>query len=230
MKKALMLFMLIFIFGCKVNTDPLAQGPEDEQATYRLVFATTWNDSTFSTSFPANRHFSGLIGATHSEANLFWQDGVLSSVGIQRVAELGAKDSLQAEVIAAINSGSANSLLSGGDIPLQADSVEMQFTVQLDAPLVTLVTMVAPSPDWFVGVNSLNMIAQNDWRNNFTVNLPVYDAGTDDGLRFESGNLEASPFKPIQRLSSDASDTDFSDGIHRTDFSYIATFRFERVN
>jgi len=222
--------MLFYIVGCKLNTDPLVQGPDEERATYRLVFATTWSDTTFPTNFPANRHFSGLIGATHSEQNLFWQDGVLASIGIKRVAELGAKDSLQAEVIAAINVGSADSLLSGGDIPLPADSVEMVFTVHLDAPLVTLVTMVAPSPDWFVGVNSLNMIAQNDWRDSFTINLPVYDSGTDDGLRFESGNLEASPVKTIQRLSSDASDTDFSDGIHRTDFTYIATFRFERVN
>ncbi|MGH1365385.1 MAG: spondin domain-containing protein [Calditrichia bacterium] len=211
------------------NTDAIGQGPDEDQATYRLVFATTWDATTFATNFPANRHFSGLIGATHNAPGDFWKDGELASIGIQRVAELGAKDSLIVEVMQAISSGSADSLLSGGDIPLTADSTVMMFTVHQDYPFVTLVSMVAPSPDWFVGVGGLNMIEQNEWRDTFTLQLPVYDSGTDDGLRFTSGNLEASPKSAIQRLSSDASDTDFSDGIHRTEFTYIATFKFERV-
>ena len=36
-------------------------------ARYRVTFQATWSAETHPTNFPANPHFSGLVGATHNE-------------------------------------------------------------------------------------------------------------------------------------------------------------------
>jgi hypothetical protein len=45
--------------------------------------------------------------------------------------------------------------------------------------------MVAPSPDWFAGINSLSLCRNGAWIDGETVELAdVYDAGTDSGEAF----------------------------------------------
>ena len=48
-------------------------------------------------------------------------------------------------------------LLSGDNLRGSPGSTQFEFEVSRDYPLVTLVTMVAPSPDWFVGVSALSL-------------------------------------------------------------------------
>jgi hypothetical protein len=62
-----------------------------------------------------------------------------------------------------------------------------------DFPLVTLVSMIAPSPDWFVGVDSLKLLEADQWVTNHTAVLYGRDAGTDSGLSYESGNQVTVP-------------------------------------
>ncbi|MFO1512860.1 MAG: spondin domain-containing protein [Verrucomicrobiota bacterium] len=51
---------------------------------------------------------------------------------------------------------------------------------------VTLVSMIAPSPDWFVGVDGLSLIADGQWATNKVVTLYGKDAGTDSGASYSS--------------------------------------------
>ena len=74
------------------------------------------------------------------------------------MAEQGRKTRLDAEVAAAVAEGRAQQVLSGGDVPLSPGTVSLDFDITRDHPLVTLVSMVAPSPDWFVGVSGLGLI------------------------------------------------------------------------
>jgi hypothetical protein len=55
-----------------------------------------------------------------------------------------------------------------------------------DFPLVTLCSMIAPSPDWFVGVDSLSLIEDGKWVSNKVVILYGHDAGTDSGASYTS--------------------------------------------
>jgi hypothetical protein len=77
----------------------------------------------------------------------------------------------------------------------------MEFDVSLSHPLVTLVSMVAPSPDWFVGVSSLGLLENGDWVEERVVELFPYDAGTDGGTTYQSANQPTTPREPIRRLS-----------------------------
>ena len=69
-----------------------------------------------------------------------------------------------------------------------------------DHPLVTLVTMVAPSPDWFVGVSGLSLIVGGDWASELSVPLQAYDAGTDSGTSFLAPDEATQPRESIFRI------------------------------
>lgn len=169
--------------------------------TYRVTFASTWSAGTHPQDFPSNPHFSGLIGATHNVAVSFWNAGQLASAGIESMAETGGKSALIAEVNGAIGAGHAEFLLSGNGIGRSPGQVELEFQVTDAYPLVTLVSMVAPSPDWFVGVSGVDLYDGGAWVQRLEVPLLVYDAGTDSGSSYTSANDNTDPADAISELT-----------------------------
>jgi len=166
-------------------------------AEYEIVFTSAWVPPPGDPSFP---HFSGLIGGTHNAQADFWEPGVLASEGIERMAETGSKTALRNEVEAAIGAGTANAVISGGGISPSPASVSVTFETTPDFPLLTLVSMIAPSPDWFVGVDSYDLRPNGQWIEEATIQLPGWDSGTDSGPDFASPNDDTNPAEPIARL------------------------------
>ena len=76
--------------------------------------------------------------------------------------------------------------------------------VNTEYPLVSFITMIAPSPDWFVGVHDFNLCdtTTGKWKESRTRDLPPYDAGTDSGPRFQSGNIATNPPEDIHLLTN----------------------------
>jgi hypothetical protein len=127
--------------------------------------------------------------------------GGIASAGIETMAETGGTDPLTAEVEAAIAAGTAERVLRGEDIPVSPGSTSLEFEVSRDFPLVTLVSMIAPSPDWFVGVHDLDLLADGGWTAERTVELYIYDAGTDSGTSYESPDRDTRPQEPIALIN-----------------------------
>jgi hypothetical protein len=169
--------------------------------SYDVVFESIWSANTHPASFPTNPHFSGLIGGTHGDDVTFWAEGSLASYGIKQMAELGSKTPLDFEVEAAILAGTADGLLSGGGISPSPGNVELTFDVSVDFPLVTLVSMIAPSPDWFVGVSSLSLLEDGSWLSSVVIQLFAYDAGTDGGVIYTSPDEETDPRADISLIT-----------------------------
>jgi len=160
----------------------------DYTARYQVVFDATWSQLTLPTNWPANAHFSGLVGGTHTAHTHFWRDGETASEGIRLMAERGQKATLLDEISPSIMNGTAHFQLSGGGISSSPGRVSLTFPKPMtrDYPLVTLVSMIAPSPDWFVGVDSLPLLENGDWVASKVVTLYGRDAGTDSGVSFNS--------------------------------------------
>jgi hypothetical protein len=158
-------------------------------AQYRLTFNATWSAATHPTDFPPNPHFSGLIGAAHRPDVRLWQVGELASPGIKNMAETGVKSPLNAEINELIAAGDACVQISGEGIHPSPGMVTVVFEVSEDCPAVSVVTMIAPSPDWFVGVSALNLLEDGAWVNEKVVELFPYDAGTDSGVSYTSPDL-----------------------------------------
>lgn len=174
----------------------------DSVATYRLTFQSTWSADNHPLDFPPSPHFSGLIGGTHHAGIRFWEHGELASPGIELMAETGSKSILTSEVNAAIGAGQAENLVSGPGMGLSPGTVVMTFQVSASHPLVSVVTMIAPSPDWFVGVDSLALAQGGVWQEEVVASLRPYDSGTDSGVSYTSPNFDTVPAEPIFDLSN----------------------------
>jgi len=76
------------------------------------------------------------------------------------------------------------------------------FRVDRKHHLMSLVSMLGPSPDWIVGVSALELCLRNcSWFENKTLNLYPWDAGTDSGITYMSTNDVTSPREKIRRIT-----------------------------
>lgn len=206
-------------------------GKTANTARYQVTFETFWTPQTFATNFPNNPHFSGLVGGTHNESIELWSLDGFATNGIQAMAERGSVTPLLEEVAQFINEGSAQAELLGGGLGGSTTQTVLEFEVSIAYSKVTLVSMVAPSPDWFVGVNGLDLLDEGSWLETSVIPLKVYDAGTDNGLQFASANSPSAPKVPITELTSEPEDTDFSQGVHRDNPALtIGSFTFTRID
>ena len=190
----------------QATPDPTATEPAETAAPsagYRLTFEATWSASTHPLDFPPNPHFSGLIGASHGAAARLWEEGKRATPGIKNMAETGAKSPLDAEIDALIDAGSACTTISGGGISTSPGAVEVTLTVSQECPLVSVVSMIAPSPDWFVGVSGLSLYEGGRWVDESVVELFPYDAGTDSGASYGSPNSPTESADPIYAIETE---------------------------
>jgi len=172
-------------------------------ATYRMTFTAVWSPETHPVDFPPNPHFSGLIGCSHDVHAGFWEPGGIASPGIEAMAETGSKTLLEGEINDAIAAGTARAVVSRGSLDPSPGERVWTFNVYSRHPLLTLTTMIAPTPDWFVGVDSLRMAENGVWKDEVIVELWPRDAGTDSGTTYLSTNDDTDPQEPIYDLSNE---------------------------
>ena len=185
-----LLFGTLFISGCIAP----------DMVTYEVTFDATWSEENHPDDFPSNPHFSGLIGATHKECIYFWREGEIASDGIKNMAETGNKYPLNKEIAFEVLDQRAFRIISGGGLNPSPGSISLKFKTSEAYPDVTIVTMIAPSPDWFVGVDSLNLLENGTFVDEKVVTLYAYDAGTDSGYSYESHDHPTVPQEPIFKI------------------------------
>ncbi|WP_298497986.1 spondin domain-containing protein [uncultured Algibacter sp.] len=197
---------ITFILSLIISSVSFAQST----ANYNISITTIWN-STNHTSLPSNAHWSPLAGATHKNVNDILEFGVTAPTtnGIKNIAETGSTSNFNTEVNNAIAAGNADQYLEQGFSPFAGNNSNASLnniTVSKEFPYITLVSMVAPSPDWFIAVNNLDLRSGNDainngWKDTFTMDVFAYDAGTDSGTNYSSSNSATSPREPIALVS-----------------------------
>lgn len=168
----------------------VAARAQDETATYTMTFEGLWTvDDIADAAMPGTAHFTQVIGATHNSGTAIWVSGGMASAGVEDVAELGAVAALIGEIDR--NDNADVTVRAGTSFNAPTQTVSTTFTVKASHPLVSVLSMIAPSPDWFVGVSSLGLY-DNGWRNR-VVDLHPYDAGTEDGSGWSLFNAATVP-------------------------------------
>ena len=188
--------LLLTLATLLVITPASAQAQGNAQSvTYTVTFTGKFDGAALASgvSVPSGEHFTTLIGAVHNGSVTFWSDGGTASAGIESMAEVGGTSTFKSEINAAMPNALAiieQSIASGGTATATVD-----ITLTTDHPLVTLTSMVAPSPDWFVGVSGLSLrnTADDGWQPTHSVDLFPYDAGTEEGTEFSLLNSATSP-------------------------------------
>ena len=160
-------------------------------ATYTVTFQGNWTIASTPGGVVAGAHFTTLIGAIHNDMVIFWESGGTATPGVENVAELGLTGTFKSEINANSNAISViEKSVSGGG----TGSATFDITLTNEHPLVTLLSMIGPSPDWFVGVSGLFLLdTQGQWESLLEVDLFPYDAGTEEGTEFSLNNQATSP-------------------------------------
>lgn len=170
-------------------------------AVYRVEFTPTWTKANFPFEYPDTSllhkpHFSGWIGTGHDAGFRLFQEGALPTPGLEALSEQGKHSPLDAEIAAAIAAGHA--LESSRSDPLKDFGKTVVFEVKVDQahPLVSAAAMIAPSPDWFAGVEATNLLENGAWVPSKTVEVMAWDSGGDDGATYLADDRNNDPKKP----------------------------------
>ena len=174
---------------------------DPQAAEYTVILKSRWTKAEHPFEYPepgvvTGPHFSGIIGASHNEGYSIFAEGTLPTPGLEKLSEEGKHTPLDAEIRSAIAAGNAAELFESG--PLRDFSDSLVTTVHVDPAhaLVSLVAMVAPSPDWFTGAAKVNLMENGEWVASKTLELDAWDSGGDDGTTYKAADKDNNPKKP----------------------------------
>lgn len=210
------LFNLSFLFIIMPFTQSADTNCEGK-ATYRAVYRLNWIRTTTPRGFPGTggyenggAHFSEFVGASHNSKYSMWESGELATNSIRRLAEDGNYKPLVSD----LEDEKDDSNVLDMDLSYFLDSGVGQsintFDVDKKHTLFSSAGMIAPSPDWYLGVSDVELCDRKTgkWKQVALDGFPLYayDAGTDSGLSFNSDNKKTTPFVPISRLTGENPD------------------------
>lgn len=182
---------------------PVAADSNERVYTVRMV--STWNDDLQPDFHPNGSHLSPMIAWSHTLKDSIFKSGEIASKGMEIMAETGAPKVLTGEIEEYLAGGDVrdHGILDYGvgEVFFTPGEEEVQVTVSRDAPYVTVVSMIAPSPDWFVSARNIKLYDQGKWLERILIPAPLYDAGTDDGEEFTSADKDTQPKQPIGRFA-----------------------------
>ena len=174
-----------------------------EEVRYKLELDISWSKATHPHDWPeGGGHMSGLVGATHNSRYVMFADGRTASSGLKLVAENGRAGIMKAEFTEAMRRERIGKVLQADGLKKVPGTIKLEFTATESHPLLSFVTMLAPSPDWFTGASSVPLRNGDEWVKRLRLPLWVWDAGTDSGSSYLSANTATQPAQSIRLLAT----------------------------
>lgn len=191
-------FFSVLLFSCKKN-ETAVQLPPASEANYQVSLQLNWTHPSF--TIPTNAHFTNFIGMVHSKDSFLWAPNGNASNGLKFVAEVGSNWRLLNELDSIISKGKALTKFDIAAPPITGrfDSV-FHFTLQHSC--LSFASMIAPSPDWFAGLNRYDLLQDNQWVGSISIPIYLFDAGTEDGDIFGYDNPPTMPQQPVRVLTA----------------------------
>ena len=208
--RALSTILVILVVACGKESAKKPSAPSGAPhaarptapAEYTDIIKSTWTKRSHPFEYPSGAHFSGMIGASHNANYSIFALGRKPTPGLERLSEEGKHSPLNDEIRSAIDQGKALEEFESGGLKNFKDSMVAEVRVDPAHPLVSVVTMLQPSPDWFTGVSSVNLAENGAWVSRKTLSVPAYDAGGDDGRTYTAKDRDANPKKPTTRAAT----------------------------
>lgn len=194
----------VALVGCKSMKQPEAQkamGMMEGGVEYMVTLTSTWTPQTHPFEYPeagvvTGPHFSGMIGCSHGDSYMIFKEGMMPTPGLEKLSEEGKHSPLDEEIKAAIAAGTAGMLFESDPLRDFTKTATTKVMVSDKFPMVSVVNMIAPSPDWFTGVSNLNLKENGQWVPTKTVTLYAWDSGGDDGATYKADDMDTNPKKP----------------------------------
>jgi len=173
-----------------------------EKGCYSVSQSSEYWVSNYGTALPTDPHYSGMVLTMHTDQYTMSAVNKAATAGVQSISETGKSTTLQAEITAS-SAAMGSTKVPPTNLTGQATKLGFaDFMMEADSnfPHVSLITMIAPSPDWFAFGSA--MLFENGAFQTKAVDLYAYDAGTDSGTMYTSANNETSPKGVITELMS----------------------------
>lgn len=108
---------------------------------------------------------------------------------------------------AAQNAGILGEFVTGRD-QFNSDDRPQTFadlTLTQEFPLLSSISMIAPSPDWFSGLYNYRPVDMSSevWLESFSITTFPFDSGTESGDTYSISNPSQDPIVPISQLTAD---------------------------
>ena len=173
----------------------------DQEVTYRIKFTGLFNSTQHpQTTFPANAQFAPLLAAAHARGEKVWSEGSLALPPVAELSENGIPDALAQFIDGEIGKGFGHYTVSSASVAGSGEVI-MDLTASPSYPLVSLIGQLSPSPDWFTGLNGIELAdAEGNWKTSIELDLFPLDAGVDSGSGYEAANLATVPRTPVTSL------------------------------
>lgn len=170
---------------------------------YRATFLANWNADDFPKQYPLVRphaHWSILVGRSHDENYELWSKGTIADPGFKKFAQEGKTETLDKEEGQGFNG--LFDTFTAPAIQTGVGETAADFFVNGNFSKVSIAVRIVPSPDWFVGVDSLDLCEERGWAETLSVSLEPLDAGTDRGFTFTSPNWASMPQEKIFKITN----------------------------
>ena len=116
----------------------------------------------------------------------------------------GATATLKNEINAQLAAKKVWQLILPGGTGAEGVITEIHVQVTSNFSKVSFITMLAPSPDWYIGIDSFDLCDNGKWRESWNDTMsPPYDAGTEEGEGFSTSNPASNPHVDIFRITND---------------------------
>lgn len=201
------------------------------KATYKISFLNLLTPQNFGSLIPpTGLTFSPLAAVSHSNRLSFFTIRGYASKPVEIIAEQGVNSPFIrfAKKIRS-RTGKVTSVADAGAPTLPGKKTTLTVSVNCMNPFVTMLGMIAPSPDWIVQINNRNMfdIEARKFIESARGDLIAYDTGVDDGREFTapsdlSLDLPTNPRKNIAPLVEDETD--------RFEGRVVGKFFINRIN
>ncbi|VDD87724.1 unnamed protein product [Enterobius vermicularis] len=190
----------------EVVDDPNVPCCACDEAKYDLEFTGLWSKETHPKDYPSLEHlthFTDMLGASHSNNYTMWKFGTIATDGLKEIAEWGNTYKGEQEMKANATEIRTLMKIKGLWYPEVQGKTRSTFQVNRYHHLVSLAAMFGPSPDWCVGVSSINLCLPDcTWAKERVFELLPFDAGTDNGPSYMSPNNPADPRVPVHPITT----------------------------
>ena len=145
--------------------------------TYNITFVATWSEKCQSSYYLDDAHWSPLTGVSHTASYEVW-NGCMNNVsrGVALVSQTGRTDVIEGEY--ASQGDDVLDTLKGDAIFPGVGRTTRSLMVDAEHPYVTVLSMLAPSPDRMMGVSGLQLCSRDSWKRKVKVCGELFSTAT----------------------------------------------------
>ena len=195
-----MKFIVALLFILNVN---LAYA---SKAIYKVTIESNWNQMAH-LGLPGNAHFSPIVAINHNANYSVFKPGMKATNGFEQLAELGRSRNLVREIKKQKRMGNVGQyIVTQNQFVLRQPTQIFEIEVTKKHPYISFVSMIAPSPDWVIGLEPIKLYSKsaNFCETVIEKDLFAYDAGTEEGDfggNFSLNNQATSPLGALSMLT-----------------------------